>query len=232
MKIVGIFSSPSSNGNTATLVRKLIAELENLGAEVELIDLAKENLQFCKGCMNCLHKEGCVLPDSVNEIRRKMVEADGLIMGSPSYGIAPNAIMKNFLDRIGMFNAYTALLGDKYIIGISTAGGIGAKKVAKQLTEIVLCPFKHGKVVGTLYAHRGWKRVEDLPGIDNQISKLALKMYNSIDEKKKYRFQHLYVKFIHRILVRRVLYKNLMQNKDGSMKAVFDYMVKHNIINS
>ena len=71
-----------------------------------------------------------------------MVAADGLILGSPSYGIRPNAIMKNFLDRIGLFNAYAAMFGDKYIVGVSTAGGIGAKQVAKQLTDLVICPFK------------------------------------------------------------------------------------------
>ena len=88
MKIVGIFSSPSSKGNTATLVKQLVINLENLGAEVELVDLAKEDLMFCKGCMSCLRTGKCVLSDSLERIRRLMIEADGLILGSPTYAIA------------------------------------------------------------------------------------------------------------------------------------------------
>jgi len=229
MKIVSIHSSPSSKGNTATLVKKLSNELESLGAEVEFVDLAKEKLSFCKGCMSCLRTGKCVISDSLDEIRKMMIEADGLILGSPTYAIAPNAIMKNFLDRVGLFNAYSAMFGDKYIIGVSTAGGVGAKSVAKQLTNLVLCAFRHGKVVGTLHAHVGWSRVEKIPEIDQKISILSLKMFNAIESRKKYPLQKIFLKLLHKTVVRRFFYKNLIRNKD-SMKAVYDYMIENKII--
>ena len=193
MKIVGIFSSPSSKGNTATLVKQLVINLENLGAEVELVDLAKEDLMFCKGCMSCLRTGKCVLSDSLERIRRLMIEADGLILGSPTYAIAPNAIMKNFLDRIGLFNAYSGMFGSKYIIGVSTAGGVGAKSVARQLTDLVLCPFRHGKVVGTLSVLVDWKHVSEINGIEKKTTKLALQMYNAIDKRRRYLFQRFFL---------------------------------------
>lgn len=229
MKIISIQSSPSSNGNTATLVKKLSNELEKLGAEVEYIDLAKENLSFCKGCLSCLRTGKCILPDSLESIRKLMIEAEGLILGSPTYAIAPNAIMKNFLDRIGIFNAYSAMFGTKYIVGVSTAGGVGAKSVAKQLTNLVLCPFRHGKVVGTLYAYVGMNHVNDLSGLDKKISKLALKMFNAIERKRKYPFQRIFLKILHKLVVRRFFYKNLIRNKK-SMQAVYDYMVENKLI--
>ena len=230
MKIVGIYSSPSSNGNTATLVKKLMVQMENLGAEVELIDLAKENLRYCRGCMSCLRTGKCMLPDSLEKIRQLMIEADGLILGSPTYAIAPNAIMKNFLDRVGLFNAYSAMFGDKYIIGVSTAGGVGARSVAKQLTELVLCPFRHGKVVGTLSALVGWQHVTKIDGIEEKIAKLSLKLYNAIDKQKKYPFQRFFLKLLHMLVVRRFFYKNLLRNKDKGMKAVYDYMIENRLI--
>ena len=230
MEIIGIHSSPQSNGNTAYLVKKLIAELEGLGAEIELVDLAKENLQFCKGCMSCMRTGQCIINDSLDEIRRKMDEAEGIILGSPSYGIRPNAIMKNFLDRVGLFNAYSAMFGTKYIIGVSTAGGVGAKSVAKQLTNIALPPFRHGKIVGLLHVHRGWEHVKEIPGVNKKVNKLALKMYNAIDKKKKYPFQRFFLKLLHIVIVRRFFYKNLIRNKDHAMKAVYEYMIENNII--
>lgn len=230
MKIIGIHSSPQKRGNTGTLVKKLLYELEKLGAEVELVDLAREELAFCKGCMSCMKTGKCCIPDSLDEIRFKMANADGLILGSPSYGIRPNAIMKNFLDRIGLFNAYAAMYGDKYIIGVSTAGGIGAKQVAKQLTEIVQCLFRFGKVVGTLHVLRGHERVEKIPDIDNKISKLALQMYNAIDKKRRYPFQNLFKKILFRIFLRRIFINNLLQNKDDKMRAVYNYLIDNKIL--
>ena len=229
MKIISIHSSPSSNGSTATLVKNLSNELEKIGAEVEVIDLAKENLSFCKGCLSCLKTGKCVLPDSLERIRRMMIEADGLILGSPTYAIAPNAIMKNFLDRIGIFNAYSAMFGTKYIIGVSTAGGVGAKSVAKQLTNLVLCPFRHGKVVGTLYAYVGMNHVNDLPDLEGKISKLALKMFNAIERKRKYPLQRISLKILHRLVVRQFFYKNLIRNKK-SMQAVYNYLIENKLI--
>lgn len=230
MKIVSIHSSPSPDGNTAYLVRKITAELEQLGAEVEFISLAEEQLEFCKGCMSCLRTGKCPIPDSLDELRQKMAAADGIILGSPTYALAPNAIMKNFLDRVGIFNAYSAMFGGKYIIGVSTAGGIGARSVAKQLTSLVLCVFKPGKVVGTLHALSGWGHVKNKPGIKKKTAKIALKMYNAIEKQRKYPFQRLFMKLFQRIFLRRLFYKNLIKNKDDSMKAVYEYMVENNII--
>ena len=232
MKIVGIYSSPSPKGNTATLVKQIVSKLENLGAEVELVDLAKEDLMFCKGCMSCLRTGTCMLPDSLENIRRLMIEADGLILGSPTYAIAPNAIMKNFLDRVGLFNAYSSMFGSKYIIGVSTAGGVGAKSVAKQLTDLVLCPFRHGKVVGTLSVLVDWKHVNEIKGVEMKTTKLALKMYNAIDKSRKYPFQRFFLKMLHFLVVRRFFYNNLMRNKDKGMKAVYDYMIENKIISA
>ncbi|MFP4562660.1 MAG: TetR family transcriptional regulator [Spirochaetia bacterium] len=70
------------------------------------------------------------------ELKQKLYGSDGIIFASPSYGIEPTARMKNFIkDRIGMFTVYTSSFGGKYFAGISTAGGIGAKQVARHVAR-------------------------------------------------------------------------------------------------
>jgi multimeric flavodoxin WrbA len=59
---------------------------------------------------------------------------DGIIRGSPTYGGAPKAIMKNLLDRLGSFERFTsATFGGKYIVGMSTARSAGD---ARELTSL------------------------------------------------------------------------------------------------
>jgi len=75
----------------------------------------------------------CNIHDDVEELKQKLYQSDGIVLASPSYGIMPTAIMKNFIvDRIGMFTAYTSGFGGKYFAGVSACDGIGAKKVAKK----------------------------------------------------------------------------------------------------
>ena len=73
--------------------------------------------------MRCMATGRCGLADDAMALRDKLYESDGIILASPSFGVQPDARMKNFLtDRIGMFTVYTSSLGGKYFAGISTAG--------------------------------------------------------------------------------------------------------------
>lgn len=232
MKILAIFSSPSSKGNTAVLVKECAFSAQNAGAEVEIIDLAKENLMFCKGCMSCMRTGTCPLPDNLESVRSKMNNADGLILGSPVYALNPNAIMKNFLDRIGMFNAYTSLLGNKYIIGIATAGKFGTKRVVKQLVDLIQGVFQFGKITGTLPFARGWKRIEEYPKIIEKAKQLGLKMVRDIETKKRYIFQKIGMKLLHKLILKKIFIHNVIANKNGEMRGVYENLVSRGFMTS
>jgi multimeric flavodoxin WrbA len=135
MKIIAILSSPSNNGNTSVLAREAIKGAKAQGASVEEINLIDYNIEFCRGCMLCMRTGKCSIKDDLEILRKKVYQADGIILASPTYGRIPNARMKNFIiDRLGMFTVYTSSLGGKYFLGFSTAGGIGTKKSCKRIS--------------------------------------------------------------------------------------------------
>lgn len=230
VKIAAICSSPSPNGNTAVLVNEAVTAAESLGAQIERIDLRDANLQYCQGCLTCLRVGVCPLNDDFEHVKDTILAANGIIIGSPTYGVAPNALMKNFLDRFGIYNAYRSSLGGKYIVSISTAGQIGAKKVTKDLAHLVYGVFQNGAITGTLAVSRGWKRIEEYPQALARAHELGLKLVNDIQTKKKYRLQNLQGKILNHFIVRRVFTKNILDHKDDGMKAVYENLVQREIL--
>lgn len=104
MRVVGISGSPRRGGNTDTIVWEALSAAEKAGVEVELISLADYQLQPCNGCQTCFDTGSCVIEDDVEKLYQKIVNADGLILGSPSYFQGITAQMKIFIDRIGYLN--------------------------------------------------------------------------------------------------------------------------------
>lgn len=105
MKVVAFNTSARRDGNTAILIRKVFKELENKGIETELIQLAGEKIQGCAGCAVCFTKKNkkcAVTNDPVNGYIAKMLEADGIIIGSPTYFADCTANAKALIERAGM----------------------------------------------------------------------------------------------------------------------------------
>ncbi len=102
MKVVGINGSSRKDGNTAIIVGKVFDELNKEGIETELIQLADYEIQPCRGCFACKGRGNYVFAkDGFAEIFSRMVEADGIILGSPVYSADVSAKMKAFLERAG-----------------------------------------------------------------------------------------------------------------------------------
>ena len=103
MKVIGINGSARKNGNTTLIIRKVFDELNKEGIECELIQLADYEILPCRGCFACKGRGNCVFTnDGFAEIFNLMVEADGLILGSPVYSADVSAKMKAFLERGGV----------------------------------------------------------------------------------------------------------------------------------
>lgn len=103
MKVIGINGSARKDGNTAIIVGKVFDELNEEGIETELIQLADYEIQPCRGCFACKGRGNCVFTkDGFAEIFSRIVEADGIILGSPVYSADVSAKMKAFLERAGV----------------------------------------------------------------------------------------------------------------------------------
>lgn len=103
MKVVAFNGSPRQEGNTATLLGVVLRELEGQGIETELVHL-KGPLSGCIACFKCFEKKNgkCALhKDMINECIEKMVGADGIILGSPTYFADLTAELKALIDRAG-----------------------------------------------------------------------------------------------------------------------------------
>ena len=103
MKVLGINGSSRKDGNTAIIIGKVFEELNKEDIETELIQLADYDIQPCRGCFACKGRGNCVLAkDGFAYIFSQMVEADGIILGSPVYSADVSARMKAFLERGGV----------------------------------------------------------------------------------------------------------------------------------
>lgn len=104
MKVVAFNGSPRSDGNTAILIRKVLAELEAEGIETEYIQLGGQVIHGCTACGTCRklkNKECKITNDNANLYIRKMLEADGIILGSPTYFSMVTPELKALIDRAG-----------------------------------------------------------------------------------------------------------------------------------
>lgn len=103
MKVIGINGSSRNDGNTAIIIGKVFNELNKEGIETELIQLADYEIQPCRGCFACKGRGNCVFAkDGFEEIFSRMVEAYGIILGSPVYSADVSAKMKAFMERAGV----------------------------------------------------------------------------------------------------------------------------------
>ena len=237
IKVIGVISSARVNGNTATLVREALKGAEAEGAKVTEIFLSKYKLASCTGCLNCTIQGKCPLPDDFEEIRKLIYEADGIILGSPTYAMEYNSIMKCFFERLGPYTLYASLLGGKYGAGISTAyDGNTAKKVAKDLTGI----FKFGIFqrsyvsgflgINTIIREGVEERVDENSDNLKKANILGRKITRDIRSNNKYPFQNLIMRLLISLKLKPIFRRKTLRNKEGKERATYNSLLQRNLI--
>jgi len=99
VKIIGVIGSPRNGSNTEILIRKALESAEEVGAETDLINLGSAEIEPCIACEICKSTGECAIYDDMQDIIKKLGEADGLILGSPVYFGNVTSQMKIFMDR-------------------------------------------------------------------------------------------------------------------------------------
>lgn len=106
MKVVAFNGSPRKNGNTAMLINSVFDQLQKEGIETELLQLGGKDINGCLECMKCFDAQDntCVArkDDILNEYLQKMIEADGIIIASPTYFSNVSSEVKALIDRAGI----------------------------------------------------------------------------------------------------------------------------------
>ena len=133
MKVVAFNGSARKNGNTAILINYVLRELENEGIETELVQLSGKKIRGCIACMKCFENKDqrcSVTKDDINSCIEKMIAADGIILGSPTYFANVSTELKALIDRSGM----TSIANDRMlrrkvgaaVVAVRRAGSIHA----------------------------------------------------------------------------------------------------------
>src|SRR5512147_2242447 len=104
MRVVAFNGSARKDGNTAVLVRTVFGELKKAGIKTELVQLSGKKIRGCTACGKCFQNQDrhCVIKtDILNDCIDKMLEADGVILASPTYFTDVSTEMKALIDRAG-----------------------------------------------------------------------------------------------------------------------------------
>ncbi len=104
MRVVGFNGSPRKDGNTTVLMTHLLQEIKKEGVETELVQLSAKPIHGCGACYRCFEnqdKHCAAKKDAANEYIDKIIAADGIVLGSPSYFQDVTAEMKALIDRAG-----------------------------------------------------------------------------------------------------------------------------------
>jgi multimeric flavodoxin WrbA len=157
MKVIAINGSPRKEGNTAALLKELISGLENEGVETELIHIGGKKVHGCTACMKCFGlKNGlCVFDDDpINECIAKMREADGIVIGSPTYFADVSTEVKALIDRAGFVSmangGFLARKAGAAVVAVRRAGAVHAYDTINHLFGI-----SHMITVGSSYWNLG-----------------------------------------------------------------------------
>ena len=103
-----------------------------------VLRLRELNLPYCTGCSACFRKGSVHCPHRapMEEILTLMARADGLILSFTTFNMAPNALMKNFLDHL-CYLLHRPHFFTKKALVITSTGGVGAGKAAKYVAGML-----------------------------------------------------------------------------------------------
>lgn len=177
MKVLALNGSPRKGGNTEILIRKVFEPLETAGIETELVQIGGKAIRGCIACRKCFDmKNGtCIIAkDPINEIIQKMIAADGIILGSPTYFTDVTAEMKALIDRAGYVTlANGGLLKHKVgaaVVAVRRGGAIQAFDTMNHFFQI-----SQMFIVGSTYWNMAYGLEpgdvqQDSEGIDNMTN--------------------------------------------------------------
>lgn len=100
MKTLVLFGSAREDGHTKDMLDIL---LQDLKGEIDIIDAYRTVVEPCRDCRYCWHKRGCSIKDGMQEIYKKVDEADNIILAAPMYFHTVPGPMKVLIDRFQVY---------------------------------------------------------------------------------------------------------------------------------
>lgn len=198
MKLLGIVGSRRKSGNTSSLVQEALQAVEG-EVETEVIFLGDYAIHGCTGCEGCRDDFQCVIEDDMRKLYPKVLKAEGLILGSPTYFYNLSADMKAFIDRLYSLEAFAEddrscwvavpeALGGRYGVVVAVCEqedekfmGYTAEALSRSLTDLGYKVVHQVRAVG--FFHEG--RVRESTEVMNEARRAGQKLLKTIRLRKE-----------------------------------------------
>lgn len=223
MKIVIINGSQRKKGATANILNEMYEKLKrHSNVDVRMVHVSDLSLQYCVGCGNCYKTGQCIFRDDIENLSHCISEADGVILGSPTYASNVSGQMKVIIDR-GHFVMEQLLYG-KYAISVSTYENYGGRDTARIINKLLL--YSGAKICGTMVVKNQFNKnpMEDVH-IKQKVNKTVNTFYRDIVVGRKYRIQGLIHSIVFNIGIR-----PFVKKKGMKYEGVIKNWKNHNIV--
>jgi multimeric flavodoxin WrbA len=157
MYALAVNGSPRKDGNTYNLLKEVLAPIAQAGWETEMVQVGGKEIRGCLACYKCFengNKRCAVDTDMFNQVMEKMVRADALILGSPTYFTDVSAELKAVIDRSGLVSqANGVLFRGKIGAAVAAVRRAGATHVFDTINHMFL--MSQMIVPGSIYWNLG-----------------------------------------------------------------------------
>ena len=145
-------------------------------------------MSHCTGCNYCYRTGHCCIEDDAELLSKRIEEADGIVLGSPTYASNVSGLMKDFIDR-GHF-VIEQLLHKKYCIVVASGENYGSQDTLKVLKNLVL--FSGGRLSGKLRIQSSFNDIEGMMRKrKGEIDHVSQSFIRGMRHKQYYPFQSI-----------------------------------------
>ena len=169
MKVLMINGSPRRNGNTARALKEVADTLAKEGVESEIMWIGVKPVRGCIACGQCKQKNlgRCAFDDDIaNRIVEKLSDADGIVLGSPTYYGQPNGTLLAVWQRV-CFAAGANIEGKPAAcIAVCRRGGSTAAFQSMNMPfEMLNCPLVTSQYWNIAYGREEGEVAQDGEGL-------------------------------------------------------------------
>ena len=150
-KVLIISTSPRKGGNSDTLAEEFAKGAQEVGHEVEKINLRDKAIGFCRGCLACQKTGRCVIHDDADTIAQKMLTADVIVFATPIYYYEMSGQMKTMLDRANPLYPSDYAFRDIYLLATAADTDESAMDGAIKGLEGWIACFERAHLAGTVF---------------------------------------------------------------------------------
>ncbi len=194
MKILAICGGMRPDSNTNKLVKTAAGAA---GCEYEVADFGALDIKPCTGCSACMMDEGrCPVDDDMQDLYDKLLAADAIIVGSPTYFMNISGAVKCFIDRslalfyrgIGpLYDPEMPFMGQRPLAGkpgvvVTTVAGAGHEKAIEELT-LCMGGSHRLEIVAKIAEAIGMNDVDDMPEVISRARAAGKKLGDALRKK-------------------------------------------------